>query len=77
VATATSAAAKPATLASGTASANAAANSQGGTVIIQFHGPIYGGPKGLNEMISKISDAVKFNRQYLVASHTVTGKAIK
>lgn len=72
-----SASTTPPALASGTASAQAAASNQNQeTVQIHFHGPVYGGRAGVQELIQKFNEAVKYNRQQLFASHTITGKSL-
>lgn len=70
--------ASPPALASGAASAAAAQNggSQQHTIQVIFKGNVYGAG-GMKEVIRQINNEVKFNRQQLVASHTVTGKALR
>ncbi len=70
------AAGKDHTLASGSASAAAAGANDQQTVQVIFQGPVYGGSAGVNELISKIAGAVKFNGAYLPATHTVTGRRL-
>jgi cell division protein FtsB len=63
-------------VAPGTASANAASNSQQQTVQVIFQGPVYGGRAATDEIIQNINAAVKYNRQQLIASHGITGRAL-
>jgi hypothetical protein len=53
-------------------SAAAAAKGQSNlptTVTVNFHGPVYGGKQGLNELTNAISNAVRFGDATLYASH--------
>lgn len=64
-------------LAAGAASAAARQQVTQHTWQIIFNGPTYGGPAGVKEIVDKINGQVRFNRLQLVASHTITGRAIR